>query len=112
MRDDFRNLKALRLSSLRFAYLKTIYKILFRRIDLVASSEHLEHVVKTDFSRIAPFLKTVTFVAPTDTWALTLEDFREVILAQAIQKYADDHNVGGGMTSNACESDGHRKSIE
>lgn len=112
MRDDFRNLKALRLSSLRFAYLNSIYKILFRKIDLVASSEHLEHVAKTDFSRIAPFLKTVTFVAPTNTWALTLEGFREVILAQAIQRYADDHDIWGGMNSNAHEPDGHQEFIE
>lgn len=34
-----------------------------------------------------------------------------MILGQAIQRNADDHNVDGGMTSNAYEADGHRKSI-
>jgi len=102
----------LRLSSLRFAYLNLIYRILFRKIDLVASSEHLEHVAETDFSHIAPFLKTVTFVAPTDSWALTLEGFREVIPAQAIQRYAADHEIRGGMKFNTYELEGHQKFIE
>lgn len=102
----------MRLSSPRFAYLKLIYKILFCRIDLVASSENLELAVKTDSRRIAPFLKTVTFVAPTDNWALTLEGFREVCLAQAIQRYANDYDVHGGVTSNVQELDGHQKLIK
>lgn len=102
----------MRLSSPRFAYLKSSYKILFRRINLVASSKHLELAAKTNFSRIVPFVKTVTFVAPTDTWAVALEGFREVTLAQAIQRYANEYDVREGMASNIQELDGYQKVIE
>ncbi|KAI9720469.1 MAG: hypothetical protein M1812_002975 [Candelaria pacifica] len=85
------DLKALRLGSPRFAYLDIVQKSLFGGIQFLATSEHLEHLVHADLCRIAPFVRTVTFAAPFSSWSLTFEEFREVIISQAIQKYKDIH---------------------
>lgn len=57
-------------------------------------------------------MKTVTFVAPPNGWTLTLEGFTEVVLAQAIQKHASDHQIWAGFDSYAFEDDGHQRFIE
>ena len=57
-------------------------------------------------------MKTVTFVAPPKCWTLTSEGFREVVLAQAIQKHACENQIWDGDGSYAFEDDGHRKFIE
>lgn len=111
-RNVFPRLKALRLSSPRFAHLDLILKTLFGGLQLVATPERLEHLLQTDISQIAPFVQTVTFVAPPQCWTLTFEGFREVIIAQAIQKHASDHQIWDGDGSYAYEDDGHRKFIE
>ena len=53
--------KALRLAHPRFAYLNLIRKVLFARIQLVATTEHLEHLERANIGQIAPFVKRVTF---------------------------------------------------
>ena len=68
-------------------------RILFRGIKLVANPEHLEHLAQADIRPIAPFVKTLSFVTPPNCWTHTLESFREVIVAQAIQRYAHDHEI-------------------
>ena len=60
----------------------------------MATPEHLEHLKRADINQIARFVKKVTFVAPPNSWTLTYDDFKEVVVAQAIQKYADDHLDG------------------
>ena len=85
------DIKALRLAHPRFAYLNFLRKVLFARIQLVATTEHLEHLERASISRIAPFLNTVTFLAPPNSWILMYDDFKEVVVAQAVQKYARDH---------------------
>lgn len=106
------HLRALRLSSPRFAYLDLIRKILFDGIQFVATPEHLEHLARADISQIAPFVKTITFVAPPKCWPLTFEGFREMVLAQAIQKYASDPHNWNGMGSYASYNDGHQRFIK
>lgn len=112
IKDVFPRLKALRLSSPRFAHLDLIRKTLFGGLQLVATPERFEHLAQTDISQIALFVKTVTFVAPPKCWTLTFEGFREVVLAQAIQKHAAENKIWDGDGSYAFEDDGHRKFIE
>ena len=102
----------MRLSSPRFAHLDLIGKTLFSGIQLVATPERLDHLAQTDISQIAPFVKTVTFVAPLECWTLTFEGFREIVLAQAIQKHASENQIWNGGSSYAYEDDGHQQFIE
>ena len=92
-RDCFPHLKALRLVHPRFAYLNLVQKTFFARIQLVATTEHLEHLEQADISHIAPFVKKVAFIAPPNSCILTYEDFRELVVAQTIQKYGSDHQI-------------------
>ena len=57
----------------------------------MATSEHLERLEQANFSQIAPFVNAVTFVAPPNSWTLTYDGFKDVVVAQAVQKYAHDH---------------------
>lgn len=89
-------LKALRLSSPRFAYLNLVRQSLFNEIDFVATLEHVERLAQADLRWIAPFVKRVNFVAPLHSWALKFEAFKEIVIAQAIQKYQYDHGIEDG----------------
>lgn len=94
-------------------YLDLIRKILFDGIQFVATPEHLERLARADISQIAPFVKTITFVAAPKCWPLTFEGFREVVLAQAIQKYeSDPQNWNGWDSSYASDRAGHQKLIK
>ena len=53
--------KVLRLVHPRFAYLNFVRKVLFARIQLVATAEHLENLERANISQIAPLVKKVTF---------------------------------------------------
>ena len=57
----------------------------------MATPEDLEHLERASISRIAPFVNNVTFVAPPNSWILPYDGFKEVVVAQAVQKYAPDH---------------------
>ena len=78
----------------------------------MATSEHLEHLERANISRVAPFVNKITFVAPPNSWTLTYDGFKEVLVAQAIQRYASDHQIWNGSGSYAYENDGHRIFIE
>lgn len=43
---------------------------------------------------------------------MSFDDFREVILAQAIEKHVSDHGIWNEYDSKGLENDGHRKFIE
>ena len=75
---SIRSLKALRLSSPRFAYLHLIQKNLFGGIRLLATSEHLEHLAQADIRRIAPFVKSITFAAPFSSWTLPFVAYESI----------------------------------
>lgn len=49
-------------------------------------------------------------MAPSTSWILTYDGFKELVVAQAIRKYAYDHV--NGNHSCAYGIDGHRKFIE
>lgn len=108
----FPHLKSMRLSSPRFAYLKKIRKTLFRGFQLVATPGHLEHFVRTDILQIAPYIEKITFVAPSHGWTLSLNRFKEVLLAQAIQRYTSDNDIWYGTGSCAYEPDGHWRFVQ
>ena len=80
----------MRLSSPRFAYLPLLQKTLFSTVQLVPTPDHLENLARADISRLTSFANTINFVAPAKNWTITLEGFREVVIAQAIQKHAWD----------------------
>jgi len=96
------------LSSSRFAYLNSIQRILFHSIVLVATPEHLEHLLRADISRIAPWVTTVTFVAPHNNWALRFRNFKKALIAQAVYEYARKNHVRHDFDSD----DGYRNFIE
>ena len=76
----------------------------------MATTEHVEHLERANISQVAPFVNEVTFVAPPNSWNFTYDGFKEVVVAQAIQKYANDHL---NRYHNYCsENDGHREFIE
>ena len=83
----------MRLASPRFAYLKLVRQNLFNAIDLIPSPSHFERLTQSSIRRIAPFVRTVNFVAPLHSWALPFDDFEEIIITQAIQKYRYDHGL-------------------
>ncbi|KAL8753618.1 MAG: hypothetical protein Q9199_004922 [Rusavskia elegans] len=60
-----KDLKTLRLSSPRFAYLKVIQKAVFLNIRFPTSVDHLARLEQIDINRIAPFVKTISFKAQT-----------------------------------------------
>ena len=76
----------------------------------MATTEHLEHLERANINQIAPFVNQVTFVAPPNSWTLTYDGFKDVVVAQAIRKYADDHL--NGYCGYGYENDGHRKFVE
>ena len=77
----------------------------------MANTEHFEHLERANISQIAPFVSEVTFVAPLNSWTLTYDGFKEVVVAQAVQKYAHDHlKLPQGYY--CSEDDGHREFIE
>ena len=98
----------MRLSSPRFAYLKRVQEVLFEKVRLVPTQEHLALLASIDVSRIGPFVHKVTFVAPAVGWTLSLETFKEIIIAQAIQKYASNDEKGSATS----EPHGHQTFIE
>ena len=53
--------KVLRLVHPRLAYLNFVLKILFARIQLVVTAEHLANLERANISQIAPLVKRVTF---------------------------------------------------
>lgn len=57
----FPRLKALRLSSPRFAYLHRVQETLFSVVQLVVTPENVEHLMQVDISPIAPFVKDGQF---------------------------------------------------
>lgn len=69
----FPRLKALRLSSPRFAYLSLIQRTLFSDLQLVPRFEKAKRLVGADFYQIAPFVTTVSFVVPFDNWIFRRE---------------------------------------
>lgn len=86
-------LKALRLTSRRFADSYFIQSILFKRIQLVPGPDELGALTQIKIGPLAGFVKTVAFVAPPYSWTLTFEDFRKSTLAQAIQRYGVHNNI-------------------
>lgn len=104
-------LKALRLSNPRFARLNIIQKHLFGAVRLVATPEHVDRLARTDLGRLSPWMKTVTLVAPSQSWALTFEGFREVIIDQAVQRHASDHGIWNGSSYHRGE-EANQKYIE
>ena len=105
-------LKTLRLVHPRFACLHSVLKILFAGIQLVATTEHLEHLERADISHIAPFVKKVAFIAPPNSCTLTYDSFREMVVAQTIQRYGSDHQIQKYSSYSNKTYDGHRKVIE
>ena len=85
--------KSLRLVSKRFAESHYIRSTLFRRIQLVPGPDELEALTQIKINNLAPFVKTLAFVAPPYSWTLTLEDFRKSTLTQAIQRYGVHSNA-------------------
>ncbi|KAK3699111.1 hypothetical protein LTR37_016585 [Vermiconidia calcicola] len=83
------------------------------KVRLVATREHLDTLAAVDNTkRIAPFVRSLTFVAPPNSWTLTPEGFKEIIITQVIQKYAADHAISTGMSSFTHEENGHQKFID
>ena len=76
----------------------------------MATTEHVEHLERANISQVAPFVSEVTFVAPPNSWTLTYDGFKEVVVTQEIQKYALDHL--NGYRGYGHENDGYRKFIE
>lgn len=74
----------------------------------MATPEHIDHLVRTDISRISTWVKTVTLVAPPESWALTFEGFREVIVDQAVRKHASDHGIFNGSNYHRGEEANQR----
>ena len=52
----------------------------------MATRDHLDHLKRADISQIAPFVKTVAFVTPPNSWDLKYDDFKEMVLAQELEK--------------------------
>ncbi|KAF2431818.1 hypothetical protein EJ08DRAFT_648517, partial [Tothia fuscella] len=104
--DFIAHLKALRLSTARFAYLKLLNKTLFSRVKLVATQEHVECIWKADANRIAPFARRVTFLPPPISWALTIVDFQKAVDAQAAAKGQDETSWSNVTPSSAEEGQG------
>ena len=65
-------LKALRLSTPRFAFLNLIQRTLFSDILFVPVVGNVEDLARPEFFRIAPFVTRVSFVVPIKHWILTL----------------------------------------
>ena len=83
----------MRLTNPRFTYLKFIQQTLFNAIDFIPGTLHFKRLTQSSIRRIAPFVKTVNFVAPLHSWALPFDDFKEIIITQAIQKHRYDHGL-------------------
>ena len=78
--------KSLRLVSRRFARSHFIRSTLFKCIQLLPGPDELGALTQIKINDLAPFVKTVAFVAPPYSWTLTFEDFRKSTLAQAIER--------------------------
>ena len=72
-------------------------KSVFDRVQFVVSNDHLENFERINIQPIVPFVKTILFIPPRESCALTPSTFTEVPLPQAIEKsrryYRDDYKV-------------------
>lgn len=106
-RRDFPNLKALRLSCWSFSYIPRLLAILFRGVKLIAVPEHLEHLEKADISKLAPSVQRLTFFPAFQSWTLSYDEFREIVVSQAIERHCNDHREISTSTSSLLyEEDG------
>ncbi|KAL8792213.1 MAG: hypothetical protein Q9195_005169 [Heterodermia aff. obscurata] len=78
------NLKALRLSHPRFAYLHWILRYMFYNFRIDADSHHIELLAETELSPIASFVIGVDLVAPLHSWTCKLADFKAIVHEQAL----------------------------
>ena len=109
---DFANLKALRLSSRSFSYIPRLLAILFRGIKLVAVPESLDHLEKADIGKLAPYVQRLTFFPSIQSWTLSFDDFKEIMVSQSIQRYCKDHReIPNRSNSLIYEEDGYSKFI-
>ncbi|KIW08352.1 uncharacterized protein PV09_01268 [Verruconis gallopava] len=77
-------LKALRLVSRRFAYLKSLNASLFARVELIADPVESQRLKNTSFERVAPHVRHVTFVPPLYNWHMNRELLRVLYRRQGI----------------------------
>lgn len=85
---------------------------MFTHVQLVASPKHSQNVPKTDLSLIAPYVKSVLFVALPNGWTLTLDGFKETLTAGAIREYTEEHDIWCGVGSWAYEDNAHEAFIK
>ena len=112
IKSEFPHLKALRLSCSRFAYDPRMMSILFYGIRLVATPQYFDLLEKTSIAKVAPYVHRLTFFPPFESWTLKFDEFKEIIVSQAIQRYCEDHNIWMGGGSFAMEENGVEKFIK
>ncbi|KAF5661199.1 hypothetical protein FHETE_8571 [Fusarium heterosporum] len=78
-KETLQNLKSLRLAHRRFAQCDIINKILFSNICLEPTRGSLTSIQRGDFSRVASYVRSVTFATPP-SWTLPREAYDKIII--------------------------------
>ena len=104
-------LKALRLVSPRFTYLKRIQQILFAKIQITPTPTHLKSLEDADISGFGPYVREVNFVTPLHSCTIGYDTFEEIVVAQAIARYASGPDLLGAIHHESAGADGRQKYI-
>ncbi|KAM0431454.1 hypothetical protein ACHAPT_005431 [Fusarium lateritium] len=83
-KDKYRLLKCLRLVHRRFTNLACINIILFTSIQLEPTASCLRSLERGDVSRVAGYVRSITFVTPP-SWALLFETYSSIVTVSALK---------------------------